>query len=492
MKGAISVVAGMCLMFANGWNIIDTDLNPVDDVTITRNLQDELEVKDGGITNAKLATDVKVGSLASLATTEKGSVVGAINEVNTNTAVDNTTIERSNNVLQIKAGGVRSTELANGAVTGGKIDNNAVTTAKISPLAVTTQTIADNAVSRAKLNENVADRSTIELDSTNGLQIKDGGVGIIKLDASMVRTSVEGFQATPDDNHIVTEKLVKDSLDALTPDSIINVTALPVSDINDHCLYRLIKDSWQSSGTPIDVINAYFITDRAYYVTDSDLVYEDPEQYAPVVISALTNKTGIQNWLDNNTTKWRYTTPDEIDEWQTMVETESRFYGHNLTGSRSVKIYQHDDRGWGELLTPDNFVIGGTPSTEQGSITIDLDNGSNPSPDIIQDGQEYRYSDTKTSSNNYINTQLENIKAMAEGLDIDISELAAFKTSMPHNRFNPNTYFTNDDFDAYLNESIEKVTEAREQIDNILGLLLTIKQGTKSNEELQKEVLEQK
>ena len=81
---------------------------------------------------------------------------------------------------------------------------------------------------------------------------------------------------------------------------------------------------------------------------------------------------------------------------------------------------------------------------------------------------------------------------MAEGLDIDISELAAFKTSMPHNRFNPNTYFTNDDFDAYLNESIEKVTEAREQIDNILGLLLTIKQGTKSNEELQKEVLEQK
>lgn len=36
---------------------------------------------NGSITNAKLATDVKVGSLATLDTTEKASVVGAINEV---------------------------------------------------------------------------------------------------------------------------------------------------------------------------------------------------------------------------------------------------------------------------------------------------------------------------------------------------------------------------------------------------------------------------
>ena len=37
-------------------------------------------VGDGTVTNAKLANDVKVGSLATLDTTEKGSVVGAINE----------------------------------------------------------------------------------------------------------------------------------------------------------------------------------------------------------------------------------------------------------------------------------------------------------------------------------------------------------------------------------------------------------------------------
>jgi len=49
-------------------------------------------VADGAVTNAKLATDVKVGSLATLDTTEKTSVVGAINEVNTNTDTANTSI----------------------------------------------------------------------------------------------------------------------------------------------------------------------------------------------------------------------------------------------------------------------------------------------------------------------------------------------------------------------------------------------------------------
>jgi len=39
------------------------------------------EIPDNSITNVKLATDIKVGSLATLTTTEKSSVVGAINEL---------------------------------------------------------------------------------------------------------------------------------------------------------------------------------------------------------------------------------------------------------------------------------------------------------------------------------------------------------------------------------------------------------------------------
>lgn len=49
-------------------------------------------VSDGAITNAKLATDVKVGSLATLTTTEKASVVGALNEVDANADTANTSI----------------------------------------------------------------------------------------------------------------------------------------------------------------------------------------------------------------------------------------------------------------------------------------------------------------------------------------------------------------------------------------------------------------
>ena len=41
-------------------------------------------VSDLAVTNAKLALDVKIGSLAALTTTEKGSAVGAINELNAN------------------------------------------------------------------------------------------------------------------------------------------------------------------------------------------------------------------------------------------------------------------------------------------------------------------------------------------------------------------------------------------------------------------------
>ena len=67
--------------FGGEWNILDTSQARTDDKTIQRNNQDELEVKNGGITNDKLATDIKVGSLANLLTTAKDSVVNAINEL---------------------------------------------------------------------------------------------------------------------------------------------------------------------------------------------------------------------------------------------------------------------------------------------------------------------------------------------------------------------------------------------------------------------------
>ena len=74
------------------------------------------QITDNSLTNAKLATDIKVGSLASLTTTEKGSVVGAINELDSdfgtlNTTVSNLTTTVNNGLLE------SSLELAKGLFT---------------------------------------------------------------------------------------------------------------------------------------------------------------------------------------------------------------------------------------------------------------------------------------------------------------------------------------------------------------------------------------
>lgn len=51
------------------------------------------QIPDNSLTNAKLASDVKVGSLATLTTTEKGSVVGAINELDLDVGTNTTNLD---------------------------------------------------------------------------------------------------------------------------------------------------------------------------------------------------------------------------------------------------------------------------------------------------------------------------------------------------------------------------------------------------------------
>lgn len=71
------------------------------------------QITDGSITNNELATDVKVGSLASLTTTQKGSVTAAVNDVKSildthtgNATIHVTTTEK--NAWNSKAAGVHS------------------------------------------------------------------------------------------------------------------------------------------------------------------------------------------------------------------------------------------------------------------------------------------------------------------------------------------------------------------------------------------------
>lgn len=66
-------------------------------------------------------------------------------------SIDNSTLEISSNVIQIKDSGVTTAKINNSAVTTAKINDSAVTTAKINDSAVTTAKINDGAVTQAKL-----------------------------------------------------------------------------------------------------------------------------------------------------------------------------------------------------------------------------------------------------------------------------------------------------------------------------------------------------
>lgn len=89
-----------------------------------------VSVPDGSIDDDKLATDVKVGSLAALTTTEKSSIQGAINELVTSLGT------LSSTVAGLSTPTIGTANITNGAVTEAKIAAGAVTNAKIADYSV--------------------------------------------------------------------------------------------------------------------------------------------------------------------------------------------------------------------------------------------------------------------------------------------------------------------------------------------------------------------
>ena len=63
------------------WVADEQGNNPIQVINQDGTLNGGTVIDDNSISNAKLASDIKVGSLATLTTTVKTSVVGAINEL---------------------------------------------------------------------------------------------------------------------------------------------------------------------------------------------------------------------------------------------------------------------------------------------------------------------------------------------------------------------------------------------------------------------------
>lgn len=113
----------------------------VDGTTISRNASQQLQVKDGGITSAKVAAN-------------------AIN------------------ATHIADGSIGTAELAAGAVSTAKIEASAVTADKIAAGAVGTDKVADRAITPAKISDPAAHRNAMGLGNTlAALDVAHGGTG---------------------------------------------------------------------------------------------------------------------------------------------------------------------------------------------------------------------------------------------------------------------------------------------------------------------------
>lgn len=120
----------------------------VDGTTISRDAEQRLQVKDGGITSAKVAAN-------------------AIN------------------ASHIADGSVGTAELAAGAVSTAKIEAGAVAADKIAAGAVGTDKVADRAITLAKISDPAAHRNAMGLGNTlAALDVAHGGTGANTIDGA--------------------------------------------------------------------------------------------------------------------------------------------------------------------------------------------------------------------------------------------------------------------------------------------------------------------
>lgn len=170
-----------------------------DEITIT-NKNNQLSVKDGGIQLSHAAKVDESGGFVSY-----DGMDTKVNELiaQAQVKVDGTTISRdAEQRLQVKDGGVTSAKLAANSVTADKITDGsvgtaelaagAVSTAKIEGGAVSTDKVADRAITPAKISDPAAHRNAMGLGNTlAALDVAHGGTGQTTIDG--VRKAVFNF-----------------------------------------------------------------------------------------------------------------------------------------------------------------------------------------------------------------------------------------------------------------------------------------------------------
>ncbi len=155
------------------------------------------QIPDESLINSKLSSDIKIGSLAALTTTDKSSVQSAINEL------DGEIGDLSKLTTAVKSSLVGAiSQLNDVPVTESKIVDGAVTEMKIGEYAVTAAKIMDGQVTQPKLGTiqqiTLASGDTLVYDNTsNTLRLKVAECLATNPNGVQLAPIVYGTSATP-------------------------------------------------------------------------------------------------------------------------------------------------------------------------------------------------------------------------------------------------------------------------------------------------------
>ena len=212
-----------------------------DGATLELAIDYSVQVKDGGISSAKIANDAVDKN--KIAADVAGSGLGQNADGSLEVKTDGSTLEINSDILRVKDSGITAAKLGTAAVTNTKIEDGAITPTKLDADAVTTAKISSAAVTPAKL---AAQTKTVTnttsptpdyigqpgRDSSGKTYVAIALTGtmweeVIKNDASTLETTAAGLVRVKDSG-ITTAKINNSAVnsDKLASDSVITAKIL--------------------------------------------------------------------------------------------------------------------------------------------------------------------------------------------------------------------------------------------------------------------------
>jgi trimeric autotransporter adhesin len=308
------------------------------------------KVADDAITAAKLAADVAGAALVQNGTT------GAM-DVN----VDGSTIEITSDALNVKDSGITTAKLADSAVTTAKINDEAVTAAKLATDSVTTVKIADSAVTTAK--------------------VADGSITFAKMSSADVETDL---MTSASASKLVTAQAAKNYADAVAQGLSLHQEVRLGTTANLNATYdngtagsgATLTNSGSQVALSVDGISAV--------LGDRILVKNQTDAKQNGIYDVTTVGSGSSNWVLTRSSDYDNSPSNEVDDGDFFFVTQGNtnadagFVQINTTpiAIGMVEIEFSQFSGAGQIDAGEGLVkVGNTlnVNTDDSSLEVVLD-----------------------------------------------------------------------------------------------------------------------